>query len=775
MDDNRPLNFLQSFALERRQRQHVDGDGETGKALPAEFADFVLSFRCAPWADASELENVATRLARVGLDVEIRQALHARHGELEPVVGQLLIFVSCPRARLENEWNRSRLQDWLGGMVPLRRTTGGALEVDPDAQDDPSRLLDATNAAHITPAERQRLVHRLITAPESDGGAAIATAAGVDAVVALHDRRFNQNWLRHWAAQWLIDRHDLRRIREHFGDEIALYFAFLQSYVLWLALPAVAGLVWWAFGRSFSWQFGALLVLWGVAFTETWARREADIATYWGVHGVDRARETRRAGFQADSMAADPVTGERVPTFSGAKRWMRRLLGVPVIAALSLLMAAFITLIFALQTFLNEYYAGPFATLLGLTPVVLFSACLPAYTAVCTRVASALTTYENYEYEAEHAAQLTAKIFVFRFLQDQLYLFLTAWVFVPQRDAFGAWVQAAYDTLNSLPSWLLPLAEPGAHAGIKSSATPAAELVQNMLTSFIVTSQIVDLATETGLPLLLRWWHSRSLARASQPAGAVTSRRRHVFASVLAVEPTPVDTWAEAAADCDVPPADIQQQFVARVTEEVALPEYTTFDDYAEMASQFARVAFFSVAWPLAPLAALLNNWLELRTDAAKICSATRRPMPRRVETIGPWLDALRFMCWMSSITNALLVYQFHPNAALLPHADAATMQRFGRTSLSFALVVLLFSEHAFLAVRWAATHVMASWPGAYVRITERARAQSRRRWLERAPAGLRDLGGDGTGAGSSGDDGSGLAAELELGRRAIASWTKVE
>ncbi|KAJ2419169.1 hypothetical protein GGF41_004744 [Coemansia sp. RSA 2531] len=67
-------------------------------------------------------------------------------------------------------------------------------------------------------------------------------------------------------------------------------------------------------------------------------------------------------------------------------------------------------------------------------------------------------------------------------------------------------------------------------------------------------------------------------------------------------------------------------------------------------------------------------------------------------------------------------------------------MLRFGRTSLSFALIVLLCSEHIFLVIRWAIAHVMASWPGAYARILERSQAQSKRRWLERTPAVSRDL-----------------------------------
>ncbi|KAJ2488696.1 hypothetical protein IWW37_004600 [Coemansia sp. RSA 2050] len=885
----RPLAFLRYWALERNTEQFSathNGKGSADEPLES-FADYVISFRytspkpanrAAPNSTqallqaegqqvardqrqaecndaASALADLVRRLSRAGLDLEVREALspkkapgHARNGPeaegsttsggsgadaftVDP--GHLLIFVRCRRGRLLQEWSRSRLHDWLGGMLPLRRVPRGVglpavdpFEVDPEMHDDPSRLLEASagTAEDISPSERQRLVHKLIVGPASEGCAAVNVEGDpwVESVFPLHDRSFNKKWVKHWSSKWLIDRHDLRRIREHFGEEIAMYFAFLQSYFLWLSIPAAFGTLWWLLGWSFSWQFGILLVLWSVLFTETWARRESDIATYWGVHGVQKVSSLRRPNFRPDRHVVDPATGEPVPFFSNGKRWLRRLLGIPVVLVLALLMALFVSFIFALQTFVSEYYDGPLHTLLGFTPIILFSACLPVYTSVCTRIAGALTEYENYEYESEYVAQYTTKIFVFQFLQDQLYLFLTAWVFVPQRDSFELWLRGAYDSIRGLPPWMVPFlartseksSTASAYVGLKSSSTPATDMVQSLLTSFVVTSQIINLMTETGIPLLMRWWSSRLLARASRmqaaqskPANdttglslvddgslALDSIQQGLAQSAPYRGSTGVDQWVESISDLEnaVAPADIQRQFIARVTEETCLPEYSTYEDYAEMASQFGRVAFFSVAWPLAPLAAFLNNWLELRTDAAKICGATKRPIPRRVDTIGPWLETLRFMCWLSSITNALLIYQFHPNCAFLPTvAEPETMMRFGRTSLSFALIVLLCSEHMFLIIRWAITHVMASWPGAYARILERSQAQSKRRWLERTRAVSRDFvaaddsAAEGSDEPESIQERSGVAqapfgredwrSELEYGLQAINDAFKLE
>ncbi|KAJ1957068.1 hypothetical protein GGI12_005130, partial [Dipsacomyces acuminosporus] len=617
---HRPLRFLQCWALERRNRtagtaQELDG-----------FADYVVSFKFTPpekgsilkkarelsatptavddkkaaKADmvADALADLVKRLSRAGLEVEIRQALEARktHDEagsknamaFSEVPGHFLLFVRCPRERLLHEWSRSRLHDWLCGMLPLRRVPRDSsalqradpIEVDPETYDDPSKLLRAEpdTAERLPPSERQRLVYKLIVGPVEEGCAGVSpeTERWVQCIFPLQDRSFNKEWVKHWSSKWLIDGNDLRRIREHFGEEIAMYFAFLQSYFLWLAIPSAIGVFSWLVGLDFSWQFGVVIVLWGILFTETWARRESDIATYWGVHGAEKAALLRRANFVPDRFIADPSTGEPTPYFSSGKRWMRRLLGVPVVAVMALLMAVFVSLIFAVQTFLGEYYDGPFQALLGFTPSILFSVCLPFYTSLCTYVARVLTEYENYEFESEYAAQYTAKIFIFQFLQDQLYLFLTAWVFIPHQDTFEYWLRGIYDTIKELPEWMMPyLAREAekhgaAFQGIKASSTPAATQIQGLLMYFIVTSQIVNLMTEAVVPLLMRWWGSRALKKATKATSAAANKgsadsdlsdgaakkdesSTKLLADALSTGLGGVEAWADSASDTIAP------------------------------------------------------------------------------------------------------------------------------------------------------------------------------------------------------------------------------
>ena len=62
-----------------------------------------------------------------------------------------------------------------------------------------------------------------------------------------------------------------------------------------------------------------------------------------------------------------------------------------------------------------------------------------------------------------------------------------------------------------------------------------------------------------------------------------------------------------------------------------------TFDDYLEMFIQFGYVILFSSAYPLAGLCALVNNLIEIRGDAFKLCLVHRRPFGQRVNSIGTW------------------------------------------------------------------------------------------------------------------------------------------
>jgi hypothetical protein len=71
---------------------------------------------------------------------------------------------------------------------------------------------------------------------------------------------------------------------------------------------------------------------------------------------------------------------------------------------------------------------------------------------------------------------------------------------------------------------------------------------------------------------------------------------------------------------------------------------------------QFGFITIFVAAFPLAPLFALLNNWVEIRLDAQKFVCETRRTVAERAENIGIWCKILHMLAHLAVISNVRLL-----------------------------------------------------------------------------------------------------------------------
>ncbi len=102
-------------------------------------------------------------------------------------------------------------QDWISGVKV------GA----PDKRLDPYG-----NTEVIKDSERLRLVYLILTAPEAQGGAAITPNLGlwtdIEAIFPLHNKTFNDAWIRRWSQKWFIDDGELIHLCDHFGTDVAM-------------------------------------------------------------------------------------------------------------------------------------------------------------------------------------------------------------------------------------------------------------------------------------------------------------------------------------------------------------------------------------------------------------------------------------------------------------------------------------------------------------------------------------------------------------------------
>ena len=92
---------------------------------------------------------------------------------------------------------------------------------------------------------------------------------------------------------------------------------------------------------------------------------------------------------------------------------------------------------------------------------------------------------------------------------------------------------------------------------------------------------------------------------------------------------------------------------------------------------------------------ACLNNWLEGPSDAFKLTTHLRKPIPVRVESIGAWLDCIRGIAWVAAVVNTVLVCLYHPDFV---HIGMASYKE---ADFKMCLLIGLVASHAFLVVRY--------------------------------------------------------------------------
>ncbi|THH32040.1 hypothetical protein EUX98_g2150 [Antrodiella citrinella] len=680
--------------------------------------DLVVVFRSAAgkvYSKAQARQNIqaADKQYRILLDTLRTGGLRAvgKRGERE---GQLLVLVSCPPTLLKRLAQRERHTDFLSGL-PSKHSIGG----------------DDLESTPLCPADHLRLIHSYVTATEEDGGLGLYPLSKqwdrVESIMALHDHLFNDTWIHSWTTRQL-GFPEFDKLKEQFGESVALYFAFLSAYTKSLIFISLAGVFFYFFAKQYSPIYSSLVVLWSIVFVEWWRIKQRVLSVRWGTRGSFRV-EKRRAHYVA------------IPWW---RRDMRMVASLPVILLFAGVLAVLLTGIFVFEAFVTQLYKGPGNRLVGFTPTVLFTALIPRLLGVYHTYAVRLTNWENHGHQSTHDASLTIKTFALSAIVAYLGLALSAFIYVPfgeevmsfvqtylfHRSPSKSWSTSVLSTFGSGPTARVVAATAskvddsiGAEIhhqtargfwetdGVNARSKLNSSRLQDQMFAFTVTNQVVDTFLEVGLPFVLRavenFRNGKGLSFAP-PAGGSTNggaKKKRVMFEDEASE-------SEVAKSAN---GKEEREFMERVRREVALPEYTLFADYSEMVTQFGYVALWSTIWPLAPVMSLLNNWLELRSDAFKITVHTRRPVPSRSDTIGPWLDSLTFLTWLAALTNSALVYLFRPSDHCKPlgtslsykHHRLANQDTSTRDLLFTAMLVALAASHGYMIVRVLVRHVL--------------------------------------------------------------------
>ncbi|CAN8201435.1 unnamed protein product [Coccothraustes coccothraustes] len=175
-----------------------------------------------------------------------------------------------------------------------------------------------------------------------------------------------------------------------------------------------------------------------------------------------------------------------------------------------------------------------------------------------------------------------------------------------------------------------------------------------------------------------------SPGRAAEPAVPARRRRREEEEGEEEGRKRNRASWI------DPPEEDYSTQLTQAEVESCMKKYEDTFQDYQEMFIQFGYVVLFSSAFPLAAACALLNNVLEIRSDAFKLCTGLQRPFGQRVASIGHWQKVMEAMGVLAIVVNCYLI------------AQCGQLQRlFPGLSPQAAIVCVVVLEHFALLLKY--------------------------------------------------------------------------
>ncbi|KAH8828310.1 calcium-activated chloride channel-domain-containing protein [Flagelloscypha sp. PMI_526] len=565
-------------------------------------------------------------------------------------------------------WSLSRLPETLlGALVYAERHAFKLARIPLNAK--------SPAPSDLTAADRIRLVYTYITAVPQDGGLGIAKELPewdcIESITALQSQHYNSLWLQEWTTH-RVSLTQVTSLSKHFGAQVATYFSFLSWYTTFLHFPALLGGIFFILSRSDRYWlyhplYSTLIVVWGTVWVQWWSVQEKKQEIqdgFAGDHPMPKNVLDRR------DLPITPLntTQPRLATYHEGDQWYHRegrvlLVGAPSVLAFIVMLGGLLTSIFLLEAFVAQIYSGPGAQVFPLVPTILFSLLVPNFVKLSTKFLEGMTQRENHRTRKGWDRSMALKVWALNATVAYLGLCLSAFVYIPFGDSI----------LDHLGSRLGLIQEAAASSDLKAKLNP--ERLQNQMFAITVTQQIVNTFMEIGLP-----WVMKGVDIARGKVAKRTDKK-------LSHEDEKKSEGPEA-------------KWLVEVREELKKPAYDVGTDYSEMVTQYGHLLLFSAVWPLAPVMALVNNIVELRSDAYKLSTHHRRPIPTTLrQTIGPWLTSLEVLTWLGSCVNGALCYLFWgAGTATGSHLSRYTSHK---SVLRSALLSAALASHGYFVLRY--------------------------------------------------------------------------
>ena len=459
--------------------------------------------------------------------------------------------------------------------------------------------------------DRLRLIRSILENKEAQGGAGlkIRTMVMNKAILAaypLHDYddllALQAEWLR-WKA--MPDGQPFLEIRDYFGEKVALYFMWLGCYTKWLMYATLAGFIAWIqisserddYSVELVPVFATFLAVWSTLFLEHWKRCQVRKAMEWGMTGFEEQEEERpEFTFDRDVITiSSPVNGQPYSYFPLWRQQELRAQAQVVIQFLTICVIAAVFGIFVLKFALISVYGSYGSSLAS----VLNAGLIAVMNAIYSYVSRVLNDREKYRTDTQYEDALIAKTFVFQVINSYSSLIYLAFV-----NPFVVGTEIGKD-------------------GCNNSCMP--DLNEALGTIFLMRL-LGDNIKEVGVPVWKAYRKRKAESSDKDPHDGL-----QLSAELMSA---------------------VEEQYCPESYDILMGP----FGDYLEMAIQFGYAILFAAAFPLAPMLALANNFVEIRVDAWKVSQQSRRVEPKCAEDIGTWQSILEAMAFLAVLSNCMLI-----------------------------------------------------------------------------------------------------------------------
>nr|XP_022325224.1 anoctamin-3-like isoform X6 [Crassostrea virginica] len=454
----------------------------------------------------------------------------------------------------------------------------------------------------------------------------------------------------------------LWKIRNYFGEMIALYFAWVGEMTNSLWIPMLVGFGIFLYGLKVSVDaneskfdiptnisdterikfevqallatfrssfdndatpyFALIICVWGTLFLERWKRKNATLAYEWDVDNFEH-NEPDRPQFYGLKVKKDPVTQEPNWFYPFKKQMLKFAISISTLLFMMSVVLISVVAVITYRLFITFEYCSSMSAIECLITSSLISAILNAVSILILGklyeiLAFKLTEWENHRTQTQYDDALVTKMFAFQFVNSYASCFYIAF-FRGRFSVFGYTDECVGDR-----------------------GTCMSQLSFQVLILMIIRP-FPRILKDLIIPLL------RKLLR-SRPNWCCR------------INACPCDccnkiniVGTEDAKDIFEANKKLLSNFLERERLKSPLGDFT-LNEYTEKVIQYGFLMLFAASFPLAPLLAILLNLIDIRIDAKRMLWSNRRPIAYIRQDIGKWFGILNLVNTIGVITNGFLI-----------------------------------------------------------------------------------------------------------------------